>query len=58
LAGALEGAKDGPKKVFYMLMAADVLALLFLARLVYKEIQSILQSRRGRRRDEMYIEQQ
>jgi len=41
-----------------MLMAADVLALLFLARLVYKEIQSILQSRRGRRRDEMYIEQQ
>ena len=30
LAGALEGAKDGPKKVFYMLMAADVLALLVI----------------------------
>ena len=36
LAGALSGGGDW-SNVFYMLMGADVMALLFLTRLVYQE---------------------
>merc|ERR1719251_593869 len=48
IAGSLEGSENGPRKVFYMLMVSDILALLFLSRLVYREIQSIRQARRER----------
>jgi len=54
LAGWISGMEDGLHKVFYMLMAADVLALVLLARLVYHDILDMFSSRRARRRDQMY----
>ena len=47
LAGALSGGGDWGN-VFYMLMGADVMALLFLTRLVYQEYRrlSIIHTRR------------
>ncbi|XP_020296460.1 glucose-6-phosphate exchanger SLC37A2 isoform X2 [Pseudomyrmex gracilis] len=37
---------SGWHSVFYMLMSADLLALLFLSRLVYKDVRSFIQRRR------------
>jgi len=54
LAGWISGMDGGLDKVFYMLILADVLALVLLARLVYHDILSIIQSRRRRQQDQMY----
>lgn len=52
LAGALQAY--GLDYVFYMLMVSDVFALLLLSRLVYGDVQKILEGRRQRRRSQMY----
>merc|ERR1712038_1923962 len=57
LAGALQGSDSGSTfgevpgldKVFYMLMASDVIALILLTRLVIKDIQKYIERRRRRR---------
>jgi len=54
LAGWISGMEGGLDKVFYMLMIADVLALVLLSRLVYHDILSVIQSRRRRQQDQMY----
>jgi len=54
LAGWISGMDGGLDKVFYMLILADVLALVLLGRLVYHDILSIIQSRRRRQQDQMY----
>jgi len=54
LAGWISGMDGGLDKVFYMLMIADVLALVLLARLVYYDISNFIQSRRRRQQDQMY----
>merc|ERR1719430_2771306 len=46
LAGALSGSGNWDN-VFYMLMGADVLALIFLIRLVKQEVQRFLERRRN-----------
>merc|ERR1719376_1478842 len=54
LAGALSGGGDWTN-VFFMLMGADVLALLFLSRLVLLEVQRMLDRRRqDRDQDPVY----
>ena len=47
LAGALSGSGNWDN-VFYMLMGADVLALIFLIRLVKQEVFGYLDRRRNR----------
>ena len=47
--GSTFGEVPGLDKVFYMLMASDVIALILLTRLVIKDIQKYLERRRRRR---------
>jgi len=54
LAGWIGGMDNGLDKVFYMLIGANVVALLLLARLVYYDIQKMLLGRRRRQQDQMY----
>merc|ERR1712129_423034 len=54
LAGWIGGMDNGLDKVFYMLIGADVVALVLLARLVYYDIQKMLVGRRRRQQDQMY----
>jgi len=54
LAGWIGGMDNGLDKVFYMLIGADVVALVLLARLVYCDIQKMLLGRRRRQQDQMY----
>ena len=52
LAGALSGGGDW-SNVFYMLMGADVMALLFLTRLVYQEYKRWRHGRRERHLEQL-----